>query len=877
MIKKSIITLTLLFCAMTQLLGAESRFSTAGFFAVEGSEREVSSLNPAWRIFKGAISQSDKPFAVDYNDSNWQVVNLPNGIQLEEMEASGGVNYQGEVWYRKVLDMPQDLEGKRNLLYFEAIMGKSKIYINGELVQEHFGGFLPIVFDATDYLKVGERNLIAVWADNSDDPIYPPGKPQGVLDFCYFGGIYRDVWLVSTSQQMYVTDENMAGKVAGGGLMFATISANEQEAVVEVKLDIEGNKPSGKAILEFTSPNGEVVMTKKLNVKRGEIKTQLKFESPMLWSPETPNLYQVNIKLVDSKGTVEDEFMRKVGIRHIRFSYHEGFVLNGKPYPRKLMGANRHQDFAVIGNALSNTLHWRDAEKLKSCGMELIRNAHYPQDPAFMDACDALGLFVIVNTPGWQFWNDAPIFEQRVYSDVAQMVRRDRSRPSVIMWEPILNETWYPEEFAKNVDDIINNEMPYEGSNYTASDEAAKGAEHFDIIFTHPYITEGENGEMVIIPPKDTTRVYYTREWGDNVDDWNSHNSTSRVSRSWGEVPQLVQAIHYASPDYLYTCYETILKQPNYHFGGALWHSFDHQRGYHPDPFYGGIMDSFRREKYSAQMFKAQTDLVEPMVFIANELTPFSSHDIVVFSNCEEVRLTTFFGEERVFTAKRAENERWFNFPNTWNHQEDKALTRSGAQTDAVIRVEGLDKDGNVLVTDIKKAARRPAKISLSIDTMSCDVVANGGDIVVVTATMMDNFGSVKRLNNSYVHFRVEGEGVLVTDARSLTNPVQFEWGEASVLVRTTTNSGVVRVIATPQFLGTHSATSDTLEFRTVDPSVRLLYDKEIERLSCSLPTDALGAAIPNADHRTAEEIKQIDAALREIEKQQDDFGEKNR
>ena len=88
------------------------------------------------------------------------------------------------------------------------------------------------------------------------------------------------------------------------------------------------------------------------------------------------------------------------GIRSIEFRGKDGFWLNGRPYPNPLIGANRHQDFAVVGNALSNSLHWRDAKKLRDAGLRVIRNAHYPQDPAFMDACDELGLFVIVNTPG---------------------------------------------------------------------------------------------------------------------------------------------------------------------------------------------------------------------------------------------------------------------------------------------------------------------------------------------------------------------------------------------------------------------------------------------------------------------------------------------
>ena len=85
----------------------------------------------------------------------------------------------------------------------------------------------------------------------------------------------------------------------------------------------------------------------------------------------------------------------------------------------------------VVGNAVANSIHWRDAKKLKDLGLEVIRNAHCPQDPAFMDACDELGLFVIVNTPGWQFWNNEPIFAKRVYNDIRNMVRRDRNHPCV--------------------------------------------------------------------------------------------------------------------------------------------------------------------------------------------------------------------------------------------------------------------------------------------------------------------------------------------------------------------------------------------------------------------------------------------------------------
>ena len=111
------------------------------------------------------------------------MVSLPDGIETVPTEASGCINYQGEVWYRKHFTPEEEWKGKRQFLHFEAIMGKSKVWINGKLVNEHFGGFLPVISDVTDYLEYGKDNIIAVWADNSNDISYPPGKSQETLVF----------------------------------------------------------------------------------------------------------------------------------------------------------------------------------------------------------------------------------------------------------------------------------------------------------------------------------------------------------------------------------------------------------------------------------------------------------------------------------------------------------------------------------------------------------------------------------------------------------------------------------------------------------------------------------------------------------------------
>lgn len=563
----------------------QPQYSVAGFYPLDDTGRTVYSMNPAWRFHKGSASEA---YRVDFEDSAWEVVSLPDGIEYQPTEASGCTNYQEEVWYRKHFTPVDEWKNKKLFLHFEAIMGKSKIWINGHLVNEHFGGYLPIIADVTAYVDFGKDNVIAVCADNSDDPSYPPGKAQDVLDFTYSGGIYRDCWLIAHND-VYITDPNYENKVAGGGLFVAYNNVSEESADVLLDIQVRNDRKlsfNGKVVYELLDANGGKVgeAGRRLSIGKGKAvsgASKIKLSAPHLWSPESPYLYQLHVYIKDNQGNVIDGYRRRIGVRSIEFKGKDGFWLNGKPYEAPLIGANRHQDFAIVGNALSNGMHWRDAKKLRDAGLKVIRNAHYPQDPAFMDACDELGLFVIVNTPGWQFWNEAPEFAQRVYSDIRNMVRRDRNHPSVWMWEPILNETWYPADFAQNVKNIVMEEYPYPYC-YTGCDSEAKGHEYFPVLFKHPQLggvdkEEAEHPEI----------TYFTREWGDNVDDWSSHNSPSRASRAWGETPMLIQAQGYANPSYPYTCYETLYQTTRQHIGGCLWHSFDHQRGYHPDPFTG--------------------------------------------------------------------------------------------------------------------------------------------------------------------------------------------------------------------------------------------------------------------------------------------------
>jgi len=196
-------------------------------------------------------------------------------------------------------------------------------------------------------------------------------------------------------------------------------------------------------------------------------------------------LYNLTSKVKDGK-TIVDGGKTKIGIRSFEFRGKDGFWLNGEKY-HQLIGANRHQDFAYVGNALPNSQQWRDVRRLKNAGFNIIRTAHYPQDPAFMDACDELGMFIIVATPGWQFWNKDPQFAERVQQNTRNIIRRDRNHPCVLMWEPILNETRYPEDFSLKALQITKDEYPYPYRPVAAADVASAGVkDNYDLVYGWP-------------------------------------------------------------------------------------------------------------------------------------------------------------------------------------------------------------------------------------------------------------------------------------------------------------------------------------------------------------------------------------------------------
>ncbi|MBR6263299.1 MAG: glycoside hydrolase family 2 [Prevotella sp.] len=877
---KKIFLITIAIILANSTFAQDMSTSVAGLYPLANSGRVTDNFNEGWRFLLGDAEGAE---AVFFDDSSWKVVCAPHTARLEPSEASGCRTYQGICWYRKRFTIPSYMSGKNVSIHFEAVMGKQSIYVNGTLVKKHEGGYLPITIDLTSLgLRAGDNCLIAMKADNSDDKDYPPGKKQTQLDFTYHGGMYRDVWLIGTSP-IHITDAVERNDVAGGGIFLHFDNITEQTAEVYANVEVANESEAAatpQIVMTVKDKDGKVVKTVKQKVAMpahlpGLMATAMlstTISHPHLWSPEDPYLYNVEVRVMEGK-KCHDGGMVRMGIRKAEFRGKDGFWLNGKPY-HQLVGGNRHQDFAYVGNAVPNSQQWRDAKRLKDAGMTIIRAAHYPQDPSFMDACDELGLFVIVPTPGWQYWNKDPQWGEKVHQNTRDIIRRDRNHTSVLMWEPILNETRYPEDFAMEALRITQEEFPYPGRPVAAADMNSAGVkENYDVL----YDWADNIGKNTL----DTDKCIFTREWGEYVDDWYAHNAINRAARGWGEHAMLTAALS------LTDTYGMMYRGQRQFIGGCQWHPFDHQRGYHPDAYLGGIYDAFRQKKYAFEAFRSQVggkndatapfqSQAEPMVFIAHEMTQYSPNDVVVFSNCDSVRLTAFDGGK---TATLPVVHKADGIPNTpvvfkgfWDFWQARALSYTQRNWQKVsFLAEGII-DGKVVCSERKMPSRRSTHIRLYSDDMGKPLVADGSDFIVVVAEVTDDNGNVRRNAREHITFYVEGEGTLIGDNRIMANPRIVEWGSAPILVRSTHSAGDIRIIARATFEGTYAPSADTLVIHSVPYEGTTCYTETSSNsqtaktaVESTKDTNSYGSGMMSEEERRKN--------LEEVEKQQQDFG----
>ena len=489
-------------------------------YSVNASSRSILNMNTDWAFYRGEVPNGEN---VEFADTNWIPVTIPHIMQLEKKQCGGNSIYQGVGWYHRYFKLPKNYKDKRVTISFEGVMTSCEVFLNGKKVAVNYGGYIGFVADITDMIDFEGNNLLAVRVSAEYDPLTPPGKPQGKMDFYYYSGIYRDVNMIITDK-LHITDAVDEGVVSGGGVFVTYPEVTKEQACVHVKTHLKNlhkENRSGKLAIYLLDKTGKKIVscTKDFRLDPGEAlsyEQDLLVDKPHLWHPYDPELYVLKSQIVVN-GNVVDENVNHIGIRTIKYTTEEGFFINGEKL--YLRGANRHQAFQNVGDAASNSMQEREVIQLKQGGFNAVRAAHYPQDPAFLDACDKYGLLVLECIPGWQYFNKDSVFIKRLYEVAHKMIRRDRNRPSVILWETALNESRYPVDLARDIYTIAHKEYPGDQM-YTSGDYFGNAAmKDFYDVFYKQVDKFPKDGDVMSNYWEDQIAVkpLLTREWGDGV------------------------------------------------------------------------------------------------------------------------------------------------------------------------------------------------------------------------------------------------------------------------------------------------------------------------------------------------------------------------
>jgi len=392
-----------------------------------------------WRFHRGDVEGGEK---VQFDDSSWRLLNLPHDWSIEDLpgtdspidpQAIGamdtGYTIGGTGWYRKTFNIPSKLEGKRFHLQFDGVYMNADVWLNGQHLGNHPYGYTSFWYDITDKIKFDQENVLAVEVKN-----------EGKNTIRYSGsGIYRHVWLTAMESI----------HVAHWGTYIVTPEVNKSSAKVRLRSRLVNKTEKQKTVTIRTrildSKGFETDRTETNQTLRrkafSELDQILQVKSPKLWSTESPVLYTAITEIFEKDSSVESRLLDRIetpfGIRTIHFDADKGFLLNGKP--TLLHGGCMHHDNGPLGAAAYDRAEERRVELMKASGFNAIRSAHNPPSPAFLDACDRLGVLVI--DEAFDMWRDKKkdddyhlYFDQWWKRDIESMVLRDRNHPSVIMW-----------------------------------------------------------------------------------------------------------------------------------------------------------------------------------------------------------------------------------------------------------------------------------------------------------------------------------------------------------------------------------------------------------------------------------------------------------
>jgi beta-galactosidase len=728
----------------------------------------------------------------------WQEVRLPHTAFPEPLVIVRP--REGLAFYKKEFFLDKNLKGKNINVEFEGAMQVSDVWFNGKYAGHYEGGYLPFEIDISALAVFGGKNEFVLRVNNKANPVVPPGKPVEKLDFIYYSGIYRDVWMHIKSP-LHITNAISANKVAGGGIFVTYPVVNKNNAIISVQTNVKNNYDRPvvfNIVQELINKKGTVVArvtSSKLRLNAGkdiEDVQRLEVKNPALWHPDHPSMYQLRTSVMANSKIVDTQ-ITGIGIRSFELSREKGLLINGEPF--RIRGTNRHQNYPYIGNALSNEAAYRDAWLIKSSAMNAIRSAHYPPDPSFLDAADELGILILDCIPGWQYLNTNPVFKRNVMRDIRQMIRRDRNHPSILLWEASLNETYPDAAFRCEQAEVARSEWRGSPNFFTSGDSYFTKA-CWDVPYDDSTGEPGTRNNMTY-----PDRPFLIREYGDY--EFGGGESSTRQLRSSGEKGMLQQAWNFQwSHNKNRKLYPAAL-------GDLTWAFYDGLAGCVVGIEGWGVADIFRIPKYGYYFFKSQQPVEHqaqmpvssgPVTFIASNWDrPTDASKVVVYSNCDSVSLFLNgkkiavkgpdHGPETAYGGISSKEGHWFNGGNA-NHLDDPPFTFKGIEYAAGRLTAVGFKSGNRVVEHSVSTPKSAAQIAIELASNGKAFKANG-DVIFVYARLLDKKGSLVTGSTDAVTLSVSGDAKIISP---LT--VNAEAGIATFILQSGAHKGKLKLTA---------------------------------------------------------------------------------
>lgn len=418
--------------------------TTTNKIEVAGVETPEILLNGTWKF---TMTPPGFFWENSVNFQNWSDIQVPGECQMQGFAIKHDQSYA----YKTKFYVPEDFKGKQIQLNFYGVYSYARVWVNGQFLREHYGGFTKWSCDISEFVSAGETaNLTVEIVDRADDISYGSGYAKHQI-----GGILKDVELLALPKQNFKK------------LYFETdLDENYKNAELKIFYELNQNTPS-KIKIELLDAENNFVESIEKEVSQivGELIIPVK--DPLKWDAEHPNLYTIVTTLYENDNKIL-KMAEKIGFREVVVDGNK-MLVNGKSV--KLRGACRHDIHPTLGRLTTPEYDLLDVQLAKECNMNFIRTSHYPPSETFLDYCDEYGIYVedetaicfvgshrteaYLSTGASQ--ND-PAFKGRYLSQLEEMVQNHRNHPSVVIWS-IGNENVFGDNFAEEYKWVKQNDL----------------------------------------------------------------------------------------------------------------------------------------------------------------------------------------------------------------------------------------------------------------------------------------------------------------------------------------------------------------------------------------------------------------------------------